>query len=175
MFGYDARGNMTTNAEAGDVAIAMAYAYDLGDKLTAINTAGTAADAAFTYDALGRALTRTVSTSPTATVDAYAYAGTGDTVTGIATTGGTTQTLASLVDPAGTRLGNNVAGSVTWTIPDLHGNAVATVDQAESSIVDALRYDGYGQTVAASAGLTPGARAWKYQGRLDVSPVSTPL
>ena len=94
VFGYDPRGNMTTNAEAGDVAIAMAYAYDLGDKLTSINTAGTTADASFTYDALGRALTRSVNTSPVATVDAYAYAGSARSVVGIAATGGTTGPLA---------------------------------------------------------------------------------
>jgi RHS repeat-associated protein len=101
--------------------------------------------------------------------------GTAETVVGIATTGGTTQTLVSPVDPAGNRLGNSTGGTVTWTMPDLHGNAAATISGDESAIVDALRYDAYGQTVASSAGLSPGASAWKFQGRLDVSPTSTPL
>jgi RHS repeat-associated protein len=54
-------------------------------------------------------------------------------------------------------------------MPDPHGS-VAGQAQA-SALTTALRYDGYGQTIAtAPTSLPAEARRWKYQGRLDIAP-----
>jgi len=61
-------------------------------------------------------------------------------------------------------------------MPDPHGN-VASGAQA-SALTTALRYDGYGQTIAtAPTSLPAEAKRWKYQGRLDIAPegLTTPL
>ena len=48
--------------------------------------------------------------------------------------------------------------------------------RAPSSVTDAIRYDGYGQTVAVwPSGGSAATTSWKYQGRLDLSPTSIPL
>ncbi len=94
-FTYDARGNLTGDAETG-LAVT-GYAYDLGNKLTAIDAAGTANDAAFIFDAFGRIRTRAVN----GVTDTYSYAGTGSTVARIATGG---VNLDSIVSPSGERI-----------------------------------------------------------------------
>ena len=67
-FSDDRYGNLVTSAETSP---ATAYGYDALDRLTSINPDGTASDVAFTLDALGRPLTRTVGTGPGTT---YGYA-----------------------------------------------------------------------------------------------------
>ena len=149
----------------------MVRAGHLADHLTAIAT-GTANQASFTFDALGRFATRTIS----GTVDTYSYVGTSETVARI-TTGGTTTD--SIVSPAGDRLGVKVGATLNWFLPDLHGDVAGSLDASEATVVNAIRYDAYGQTIttgSAGAGAV-GEKAWKYQGRLDVSPTAlgTPL
>lgn len=64
-FSYDPYGNLTTDAETGTASGVTAMTYDLADRLTGIDPAGTADDTAFTLDALGRFATRTVGGRPT--------------------------------------------------------------------------------------------------------------
>ncbi len=61
-------------------------------------------------------------------------------------------------------MGNAIVGN-----PD--GSIAAGLPLAASSVSDALRYDGYGVTLAAWPTGGSGATAhWKYQGRLDLAP-----
>ena len=79
-------------------------------------------------------------------------------------------------DPAGDRLGTKTGSVVAWLVPDLHGSIAAGLAQTPSSVTDAIRYDGYGQTVAVwPTGGSAATTSWKYQGRLDLSPSSIPL
>ncbi len=170
-FTYDAYGNLTGNAESAVAVTTMTY--DLGDKLTGIDAEGTTNDATFTFDALGRFRTRVLSGS----TDTYSYTGSGETVIRIANTvAGTTD---SLVSPEGDRLGVKVGSTLNWFVPDAHGTIAGSLDATEATIVNAIRYDAYGQKIGSGgAGGTPvGHDAWKYQGRLDISPsgLGTPL
>jgi RHS repeat-associated protein len=162
---------MTGNAETAAAVTAMTY--DLDDHLTAIDATGSANDATFTIDALGRFRTRVLASS----TDTYSYVGTSETVTRIANSGGTTTD--SVVRPAGDRLGVKVSSTVNWFLPDLHGDIAASLDSGETTVVNAIRYDAYGQTITTgtAGGTWVGADTWTYQGRLDVSPsgLGTPL
>ena len=111
-----------------------------------------------------------------ASVDTYSYQGTTNAVVRIANTGGTGVITDSIPDPAGDRLGTRTGSVVAWLVPDLHGSVAAGLAQTPSSVSDAIRYDGYGQTVAVwpTSG-SPATASWKYQGRLDLSPSAIPL
>ena len=170
-FTYDAYGNLTGNAESAVAVTTMTY--DLGDKLTGIDAAGTTNDATFTFDALGRFRTRVLAGS----TDTYSYLGSGETVLRIANSvAGTTD---SPVSPEGDRLGVKVGSTLNWFVPDAHGTIAGSLDATEATVVNAIRYDAYGQKIGSGgAGGTPvGHDAWKYQGRLDISPsgLGTPL
>lgn len=70
---------------------------------------------------------------------------------------------------------------VNWFVPDLHGNTAASLEAGEARLTNAIRYDAYGETILTgkdpAAAAPVGPDAWKYQGRLDVSPagLATPL
>jgi RHS repeat-associated protein len=171
-FAFDAYGNMTANAETS-TAGATSYAYDTADRLLTIGPPGTVAKTAgFTYDALGRPLTRNVATTPNATVDTYSYAGTGKVVSRISTKvgTGTAVPLDGLVGADGSRLATNQNSGAAfgWDLPDLHGSVAAITSSSLGTITDAVRYDAFGQVAASvTSGLpTP----WRYQGRLLVDP-----
>jgi RHS repeat-associated protein len=174
-FAYDTFGNLTTNAETG-VAVTTST-YDKAGKLTGIDTAGSATKTAFTFDALGRFATRKIGPtgSPTST-DTYSYVGGSETVARIHTVAGATTDTDSIVDAAGNRLGVKQGSTVNWFLPDLHGNIAASLQSDEAKVSNAIRYDAWGQTVATgsqSGSSSPvGQDNWKYQGRLDVSPVA---
>jgi hypothetical protein len=170
-FGYDAYGNMTADGETGIAATTMAY--DLGNKLTPI-TPSTGPAITFEFDALGRFAYRWVAGS---VPDIYSYVGGTETVARIEPFGGTTTD--SLVSPAGDRLGVKRGSTLNWFLPDPHGNIAGSLDAPESTVVNAIRYDAYGQAVltGTAGGTAVGATAWKYQGRLDIGPAgsTTPL
>ena len=172
-FGYDAFGNLTIDAQSGLTITNMAY--DLDDRLTAIDASGgTANDASFTLDALGRFRTRVIA----AGTETYSYVEGSETVARIAGPGGTNTD--SIVSPAGDRLGVRVGTTVNWFLPDLHGSVAGSLDSAETTVVNAIRYDAWGQiigTPGSAGGTRVGDKAWKYQGRLDVSTdgLATPL
>jgi RHS repeat-associated protein len=171
-FTFDAYGNMTANAETS-TAGATTYAYDTADRLLTIGPPGTIAKTAgFTYDALGRPSTRTVATTPQATVDTYSYAGTGKTVSRISTKvgNGTAVPLDGLLGADGSRLATNqnTGASFGWTLPDLHGNVAAVASSSLGTITDAIRYDAFGQVAASVTSSLP--TPWRYQGRLLVDP-----
>ncbi len=145
---YSTTGDLTTDPETGTTGSAIAYTYDLAHRLVAITPAG-GSTTTLGLDALGRPVTRTTGTS----VDTYSYAGSTDTVVRIANTGGSGAVTDSIPDPAGDRLGTRTGSTVAWLTPDLHGSIAAGLAQTPSSVTDAIRYDGYGQTVARVAHL----------------------
>ena len=168
---YTATGDLTADPETGTSGSTIAYAYDLAHRLTSITPAG-GPTTTLALDALGRPLTRTTGSS----VDTYSYLGTTDTVVRIANTGGTGAVTDSISDPAGDRLGTKTGSTVAWLTPDLHGSIAAGLAQTAGSVTDAIRYDGYGQTVAVwPSGGSPATSSWKYQGGLDLSPSAIPL
>jgi RHS repeat-associated protein len=164
-FCYDAFGDLVTStpsAQDSSILIPTTYTLDPAGHLTAISD-GTSADAvSFTLDALGRHATRTVGTNPVTT---YSYLGTSDSITTIASSGGTTY---STIDAIGDRLCTGVGTSIGWIVPDLHGNVAAAVSSGPApAFVNAFRFDPYGETVAnwtASAGSV--SLPWRYQGRM---------
>ncbi len=169
-FAYDSRGNLTGDAETG-LAVT-SYAYDLGNRLTGIDAAGTANDASYAYDALGRIASRTVNS----VTDTYSYAGATAEAVRILT--GSTA-LDSAVDATAGRLAAASGSTVNFLLPDLHGSVAGSLSSDQSTVTSATRYDAYGDTIATgAAGGTPvGNAAWRYQGRLDISPsgLGTPL
>ena len=174
-FTYDSLGNMTGDAETG--AAVTAYAYDLGNKLAGIDAANTANDASYTYDALGRVRARTVGVTPSPVVtDTYSYAAGGPEAVRIATGG---VNLDSVVAPSGDRLAAASGGTANWFLADLHGSVAGTLSADQATVTSATRYDAWGSTIATgtAGGTAVGASAWKYRGRLDISPsgLGTPL
>jgi RHS repeat-associated protein len=172
-FSYDALGSMTGDAQTATGVTA--YTYDLANKLTGIDAAGTANDATFTFDAFGRFRTRVVASG--SGTDTYSYLGTSETVVRIANSvAGVTD---SIVSPAGDRLGVKVGTTVNWFLPDLHGDIAGSLTADETTLANAIRYDPYGETLAtgSAGGTAVGEEAWKYQGRLDIAPegLDTPL
>ena len=156
---YDAFGNLLANPESG--LSTPTFAYDAANRLTAIDGPGTANDTTFGIDALGRHVSRTIGT----TTETYEFAGLTETVTRI----DAATPIESLVDDTGARLATRSGGTVSWLLPDPHGNVAGQA--VGSTLASALRYDGYGVTVATYPSSLPDAAArWKYQGRLDVSP-----
>ncbi len=164
----DAYGNLTKKAE--DDLSQTTLAYDAADRLTGVTPAAGSA-ATFSFDALGRNKTRVIGGT---TTDTYAYLGTSETVSEVATSGGTTRTIDAALGPDGSRLGlrNQTSSTQVWTLFDLHGDVAALENSAMSAVSDALRYDGYGVTVDTDGSF---GSPWKFQGALDVAPGSEPL
>jgi RHS repeat-associated protein len=166
-FAWDRWGNLLTDAAAGTTAGIVAYGYDLADRTTSITRAGTTTTLAL--DALGRVRTRTTGSS----TDTMTYEGASNEVVRVANAGGSGATTDGITDAAGTRLGTRRGSSVAWLVPDLHGSVAAGLALAATAISDALRYDGYGVTLAVHPAGGSGATAhWRYQGRLDLVPGS---
>ncbi len=164
----DAYGNLTKKAE--DDLSQTTLAYDAADRLTGVTPAAGSA-ATFSFDALGRNKTRVIGGT---TTDTYAYLGTSETVSEVATSGGTTRTIDAALGPDGSRLGlrNQTSSTQVWTLFDLHGDVAALENSAMSAVSDALRYDGYGVTVNTDGSF---GSPWKFQGALDVASGSEPL
>ena len=162
---YDTYGNLTTNSETGTTAGVVTLAYDLADRTISITpTGGTAST--LVLDALGRVKTRTTGAS----VDTYSYAGATNNVVRIANAGGSGTTTDSVLDPSGLRFGTKTGATVAWLLADLHGSVAVGLNQAGTTVTDALRYDGAGMTVATyPGGGSAATKSWKYQGRLDVA------
>ena len=133
------------------------YAYDAAQRLTSITPPGLS-PTSFTLDALGRPLTRGT--------DTYSYVGSSETAWRISDGAGAT---VSAIDADGGRASVASSSDFGWLLGDLHGNVAVALNQAETAVSSALRYDGYGQTLDSyAAGTLP--TPWRYQGRLDVSP-----
>ncbi len=162
---YDQFGNQTSSAPG--VNLNTAFGYDLADRLLSIDPP-TQGATTFGLDALGRNLTRV---TPGGT-DAYEYVGSSETAWRI-TTGGVA--TSSALDPSGARLATTSGGGAGHLLADLHGNAAAVVNAAETALLSATRYDAYGQVAATydAGGSFP--VPWRFQGRLDLSPDAHPL
>ena len=87
--------------------------------------------------------------------------------------------LDSAVAASGGRLAAASGPTYNFLLPDPHGSAAGSLSADQSTVTSATRYDAWGDTIATgAAGGTPvGSTAWKYRGRLDVSPagLATPL
>ena len=83
------------------------------------------------------------------------------------------------MSPAGDRLGVRCRSTLDWFVPDLHGDVAGSWDASEATLVEAIRYDPWGRTLATGSGggSAVGTGLWRYGGRLDVSPsaLGTPL
>ncbi|TMF32833.1 MAG: hypothetical protein E6I26_14780 [Chloroflexi bacterium] len=101
---------MTGDAETGTGVTTMTY--DLGGKLTGIDATGTANDASFSFDALGRSWQRNL----TGSTDTYSFVGTTETVARISNSSGPVITD-SIVDVAGDRLGVKQGSTVNCSCP----------------------------------------------------------
>ncbi len=132
---YDTYGNLLTNPETGTTAGVVALAYDLADRTTSITPAGGTAST-LVLDALGRVKTRTTGAS----VDTYSYSGPTNNVVRIANAGGSGTTTDSIVDPSGVRFGTKTGATVAWLLADLHGSVAVGLNQAGTTVTDALRY-----------------------------------
>ena len=137
------------------------YAYDLADRLVGITPASGAASS-FTFDALGRHLTKTES----GITDTYTYAGERSVVVRDAPSSGTRTNAA--VDATGSRLAiSTSAGGFGWALADLHGDPAGYVAAAGGVVTDAARYDPYGEVSASVSSGLPSP--WGYQGRLQLA------
>jgi RHS repeat-associated protein len=154
-FTYDRYGNLTSAPDAANAQTS--YAFDEAGRLTTI-TPPTGSAATFTVDPLDRHATRTVGAS----TDTYGYVNPSETAFETGTSGSR-----SLLDLDGSRLAVKNGSTVAWLVFDLHGSVAALCTAGGSTLTDAYRYDGYGQTVASSgSSLEP----WKYRGLLAIAP-----
>jgi hypothetical protein len=55
----------------------------------------------------------------------------------------TSGTIDSLVDTAGNRLGADAGATMTWFLPDLHGNVAGQLSSDQATITRGTRYDPY--------------------------------
>jgi RHS repeat-associated protein len=166
--GYNAFGDMTSKPEDTGSA-STTWTWDIGGKLTGIDRPGAADDATFTFDALGRFRTRVLASS----TDTYSYLGTTETVLRVRNDPGSNPVdVDSIVTSAGDRLGVASGSTVNWFLPDPHGSIAGSLLSNEATVVNAIRYDAWGDTLAtgSAGGTAVGANSWKYQGRLDLSP-----
>lgn len=159
-FAYDSAGNLTGSAVAVDGLTG--YTYDAADRLLSIDAPGADNTITFTFDALGRHRTRSVSGTLS---DTYHYEGASETVIRIEQP---TVTLDSAVTSNGDRIANRTsAGSFGWTLPDLHGNTAGALSSNGASVSDAFRYDPYGELITSETSSLP--TPWRYQGRMLIS------
>jgi len=107
----------------------------------------------YTYDALDRRASRAAGTSS----ESYSYIGTGDTIGRIDR--GPGGLLDSAIDATGARL--TVGGA--WLVPTVRGDVAALLDQSQTAVSDAYRYDPYGVTLAS---LGTSANPYRFAGRL---------
>ena len=120
----------------------------------------------FSIDALGRHASQTIGTNPTSS---YSYLGSSNTV--VAISAGSVTTL-SAIDAIGDRVATSSGSSFGYLLPDLHGNELAAVGAAGTTISDAFAYDAYGVLVASVTSSLP--TPWRYQGRLLESAAGAP-
>ena len=168
---FDGAGNNSdpsasaTATTASAQTASVSYTYDIANRLTAITTAsGTATT--FTIDALGRHSSQKIGSDPAST---YSYLGSTDTV--VAISSGSTVTR-SAVDALGDRVATVSGASFGYLLPDLHGNQVAAVDAAGTTITAAFAYDAYGNLVSSVTSSLP--TPWRYQGRILESAPGAP-
>ena len=152
---FDRYGNLLQAADNANVYTS--YAYDEASRLTSISPAGGTA-ATFTIDPLDRHGQRTVG----AATDTYGYVGPSEMAFETSSTG-----TRSLLDLDGSRLAVKNGSTVAWVIFDLHGSIAALCTAGGTTLSDAYRYDGFGQTVATGGSST---NPWKYRGLLTISP-----
>ena len=106
--------------------------------------------------------TETASRVIGAATDTYGYVGPTETTFETGASG-----TRSLLDLDGSRLAVKNGSTVSWVLFDLHGSVVALCTAGGSTLTDAYRYDGWGQTIA-TAGTS--ANPWKYRGLLGIDP-----
>ena len=90
--------------------------------------------------------------------------------------GPATTVRSSLLDPAGSRLSfTATTGAVAWTLYDVLGSTAGLVAASgATALLDAYRYDGYGQAVGSASTVT-GGNPFRFRGLLDLGSDASPL
>ena len=145
------------------------YTYDTAGRTRTISNGTNTATLA--PDALGRVASRTAA----GVTDTYGYVGASDTIVAIDGAGtGSTDRL-SVTGADGSRLATRDGTTTAFVVADLHGNIAAAMAAGSGSLVDAIRYDAYGKTLATpyAAGSGSVSLDQRYQGRLDLAPANS--
>jgi len=135
---YNAAGDLTSAADRDNGVTT--HAYDAGGRMISL-TPPSASAAAYTYDALGRPASRTIASASLA----YRYVGTGNV--SYATVPSAGSATYALIDASSSRVALNTGGTTAWSTFDPHGNFAGATASGSGTIVNAVRYDAYGQTL----------------------------
>lgn len=132
---YDSHGNVTSVFDES-------HTYDASDRHLSTIKAGTTVT--YARDAADRIVERRVNGMPVAR---YGYTGSDDAPS-FATDGAGTVTSVTYSLPGGALLSTGIGTDDTWSYPNVHGDIVATADQAGAKLGQTVRYDPYGNLVA---------------------------
>ncbi len=77
--------------------------------------------------------------------------------------------------PDGSRVATKDGSTGAYLVADLHGSLALAEASGSTAVLDAIRYDGYGQTLDTHAVTGAISLDTKYQGRLDLSATDDPL
>jgi RHS repeat-associated protein len=149
-FGYDANGNLTSKADASG---SWTYSWDYENRLKQASKPGEVA-VTYSYDALGRRVQRTSTTSGTTK---FVYDGS-DVMRDL---DGSGSTIADYFNAPGIdkKLRQTVFGTATYFLTDHLGTTHALAD-ANGSITSNLAYDSFGNVISGSA-----STRYRYTGR----------
>ncbi|MDP9442088.1 MAG: hypothetical protein M3P34_07930 [Actinomycetota bacterium] len=150
--GYDTRGNTTT---LGDETLV----YDGADRHVQTTKAGTTVR--YVRDAQDRIIERKVNG---VSVAKYAYTA-GDDIPDatLSATGAITETTIGLIGDA--LLTDRATGADTWSYPNIHGDVMATADNAGTKQGPTHTYDPYGQPLTASPDNSTGNHDYGWLGQ----------
>jgi RHS repeat-associated protein len=162
---YDSHGNTTS-------IFGETHTYDAADRHISTTKAGTTV--AYTRDATDRIVARKVGAT---TIARYGTTGPGDTADFTTNTANQIQEV-TLTLPGGALLTTRAAGNV-WSYPNLHGDIVATTNQAGTKQGPTRTYDPYGNLIAGttpddSAGNLDYAWLGQHQRPLETEPTLQP-
>jgi len=180
---YDTHGNMLS---LGDATRKTIFSYDTSDRNIGIKsgTGTTAKDTTFARDVQGRVIQRTAKTNNIVTSDvSYGFTGSGDTPDFLMdATGSVTQKYLTLPGDiiATIKPGSTSAGATTYSLPNIHGDVMATIN-ADGALISSAHMTGpFGEVLSSQispANTTPGT-TWDYVGQhqkltdLDTSPIA---
>jgi RHS repeat-associated protein len=156
-FAYDALGAMTT--EQVFSGSTRAFSYDAAGRLLTITPSGGTNAVNLAYDELGRTKTRAAG----GVTQTYSYVG-ATQVTWKLDTGVSATSDTDLVDAANNRLASKHNTSTKVLVFDFLGSVAATEGSNGTSLTEAIRYDGFGKTIAGAV-VSPS----KFRGLQDLS------
>ena len=142
---YDGHGNAT---QVGS----QSWWYDGADRVTGTSTGGTPSQTvSYVRDVLGRVASRSASGVEASTVR-YGFTGTDDSPDLLLTAGGAVvERYVSLPGGVLHRKGYAVGATGSWSVSNLHGDVIATVE--DGSVTAAFVYDPFGQPLNPASGV----------------------